>query len=151
MNGTHNQKRKRMTDEGEIGEETSEETDVKVLHVDDSSEFVEMAAIYLEKNNEKLDVETEVDPAEALKRIKEGDYDCIISDCSMPGMEMDGMELRSAVRAEYPEVPFVFFTGTPVSEFPNDTISDEETGHMRKEVDSKQFSNLASWISETVE
>jgi len=147
MSGTQSKKQAKKGEK----EETSEEKEINVLHVDDSSEFVEMAAIYLEKNNEKLNVETEVDPVEALKRIQEEEYDCIISDCSMPGMKMDGMELRSAVRENFPEVPFVFFTGTPISEFPNETMSDEETGHMRKEVDSKQFSNLASWISETVE
>jgi len=126
--------------------------EVNVLHVDDSAEFVEMAAMYLRKNNDSLNVETETDPVEALERL-EGDesFDCVISDCSMPGMEMDGMELRAEVRERYPDLSFVFFTSTPLSEFSPEVVADGSTGHTQKGIDVKQFSNLAGWITETVE
>lgn len=132
-------------------EEDECERNLNVLHVDDSDEFVEMAAIYLQKGNDHLNIETKTDPVEALERLGEEEFDCVVSDCSMPDMEMDGMEMYEEVRSEYPNLSFVFFTGTPISEFPNEITDDEETGHMQKEIDPKQFSNLADWITETVE
>lgn len=130
--------------------EVEVEVEVDVLHVDDSAEFVEMASTYLQKGNDRLNVETETDPVEALGLINEGDFDCVISDCSMPETEMDGIELCEAVRSEHPDLPFVFFTGTPASEFPRRVIADEDTGHMMKEIDVTQFSKMANWITETV-
>lgn len=124
--------------------------EVDVLHVDDSAEFVEMASTYLQKGNDRLNAKTETDPVEALGAINEGDFDCVVSDCSMPEAEMDGIGLWEAVRSEHPDLPFVFFTGTPASEFPRRVMADEDTGHMVKEIDVTQFSKMANWITETV-
>ena len=137
------------------GELTGEPDDVNfgkinVLHVDDSSEFCELAATYLRKADESLEVDTETDPANALDSLEVEDFDCVISDCSMPGMEMDGIGLHDEVRKENPNLPFVFFTGTSRSEFPEEAVEDGATGHVRKEIDLKQFSNLATWITEAV-
>lgn len=127
------------------------ERQLNVLHVDDSDEFVEMAAIYLQRGNDHLNIETETNPVEALERLGDEEFDCVISDCSMPDMEMNGMEMYEEVRSEHPNLSFVFFTGTPISEFPDEIKNHEETGHMQKEIDTTQFSNLAHWITETVE
>jgi len=140
---------------GWIAEEGKDESarHLNVLHVDDSEESVEMASIYLQKGNDYLNIETETNPIEALERLGEDEkeFDCIISDCSIPGMEMNGMEMYEELRSEYPNMSFVFFTGTPLSEFPDEIKDDEETGHMQKEIDVAQFSNLAGWITETME
>src|SRR5579883_189325 len=56
-------------------------------------------------------VEVEVaDSAEgALKLIQEHDYDTIISDIKMPGM--DGLDLLARVSALYPDTPVILITG----------------------------------------
>lgn len=119
---------------------------VKVLHIDDSPEFVEMAATFLQKNNESFDIVSETDPTEVPGLIEENDFDCVVSDCSMPDMEMDGIELHAEVRKNHPDLPYIFFTGTSRSEFPDEAVSDEATVHMEKEIDPRQFSDLASRI-----
>jgi len=124
---------------------------IKILHVDDSPEFVEIASTYLRKTDDRLTVETETDPSDGLERLEDEEFDCVISDCTMPGMEMDGIGFREAVRKDRPRLPFIFFTGTSASEFPQETVEDEATGHVRKEIDMRQFSNLATWIKEIVE
>jgi CheY-like chemotaxis protein len=127
------------------------ESKIKVLHVDDSPDFVEIASTYLRKTEDSISVETETRPSDALERLKDEEFDCVISDCTMPGMEMDGIGFRQAVREDRPELPFVFFTGTSASEFPEEAVEDEATGHVRKEIEMRQFSNLATWIKEMVE
>lgn len=136
----------------DVGTDTSEEGSpcgvrVKVLHIDDSPEFVEMAATFLQKNNDSFDVVSVTDPTEVPPILEEDDFDCVVSDCGMPDMAMDGIELHSEVRSEHPDIPYIFFTGTSRSEFPDEAVSDEATAHMEKEIDPRQFSNLASRIT----
>lgn len=123
--------------------------DVKILHVDDSSEFVEKASAHLRKVDGSLDIETEPDPVGALERLRGEDFDCVICDRSMPDTGMEGMWLCEEVRSEHPGLAFVFSTGISLSEFPEEITTDENT-HMRKETGVAQHSNLASWITETV-
>jgi len=124
---------------------------VRVLHIDDSPDFVEMASTFLRKNNDEFEIETRVDPAEVPERLEQKEFDCVVSDCSMPDMEMDGIELHEKVRSEHPDLPYIFFTGTSKSEFPEEAVEDEATTHMEKEIDPRQFSDLATRIEEVAE
>lgn len=56
--------------------------------------------------------------------------DCIIGDYQMPGM--DGIELLRAVRAEFPDLPFVLFTGKGSGAIASEAISAGATSHVRK-------------------
>jgi DNA-binding NtrC family response regulator len=121
---------------------------IRILHIDDSPDFVEMASTFLRKNNEEFEIETRVDPTEVPGRLEEDDFDCVVSDCSMPDMEMDGIELHEKVRSDHPDLPYIFFTGTSKSDFPEEAVENESTTHMEKEIDPRQFSDLAIRIEE---
>jgi len=124
---------------------------VRILHIDDSPDFVEMASTFLRKNNENFEIETRVDPAEVPGRLEEEEFDCVVSDCSMPDMELDGIELHEKVRSEHPDLPYVFFTGTSKSQFPEEAVENEKTTHMEKEIDPRRFSDLATRIEQVTE
>lgn len=49
------------------------------------------------------------DGIEALKKIKEGNYDCILCDIKMP--KMDGLEVLEQTRIEKPDTPFIVISG----------------------------------------
>lgn len=121
---------------------------IRILHIDDSPDFVEMASTFLRKNNEEFEIETRVDPTEVPGRLEEDDFDCVVSDCSMPDMEMDGIELHEKVRSDHPDLPYIFFTGTSKSDFPEEAVENESTTHMEKDIDPRQFSDLATRIEE---
>src|SRR4051812_44870167 len=48
---------------------------------------------------------------EALAQFSEREYDLVVTDFRMPGM--NGLELASAIRALDTEVPIILITGTP--------------------------------------
>ncbi len=50
-----------------------------------------------------------VDGAEGARKIKEGNYDCILCDIKMP--RMDGMEVLQVAREEKPDTPFIVISG----------------------------------------
>ncbi|MFB6218967.1 MAG: ATP-binding protein [Halobacteriaceae archaeon] len=101
---------------------------VRVLHVDDDEAFVSMAAEHLERESERLSVVTETDPGAALDRLD--GVDCVVSDFEMPGM--DGVELLRAVREEYPDLPFVLFTGRGSEAVASDAIEAGVSTYLQK-------------------
>ncbi len=58
---------------------------------------------------EGFTVDEAADGVEGAKKIKEGNYDCIICDIKMP--KMDGMEVLQIAKQERPDIPFIVISG----------------------------------------
>jgi PAS/PAC sensor hybrid histidine kinase (EC 2.7.13.3) len=87
-----------------------ERTDtIRVLHADDDLEFAEMATTFLERENDRFDTETVASASDGLTHLAHSTFDCVISDYDMP--IQDGIEFLKSVRDNYPELPFILFTG----------------------------------------
>jgi PAS domain S-box-containing protein len=82
--------------------------EIKVLHVDDDIVSLETTKEILEMNkNIKI---TSVDSAnEAIRILKEQEFDVIVSDYQMP--QKDGLKLLAQLRERGIETPFILFTG----------------------------------------
>jgi len=122
---------------------------VRVLHVDDDSDFAETAAALLERADGRLAVETATDAAEGLDRLVDTDVDCVVSDYEMPGR--DGIEFLEAVREEYPELPFVLYTGKGSEEIASEAVSAGVTDYLQKTGGTSQYTVLANRIRNAVE
>ena len=81
---------------------------ISILYVDDEPALLDLGKKFLERGG-MFAIETTPSSKEALTLLKKGDYDGIISDYQMP--EMDGIRLLKKVRSEYPDLPFILFTG----------------------------------------
>ena len=81
---------------------------IRVLHVDDDACLLKVADECL-----KMEGPFEVDDAlsvdEALNKMKEKEYDAVVSDYQMPGK--DGLEFLSLLRKKGNGIPFIIFTG----------------------------------------
>jgi PAS domain S-box-containing protein len=120
---------------------------VQVLHVDDEQEFADMAATALERENDRFTVETAFSAADGLNRLAD-DVDCVISDYEMP--RQTGIEFLEAVREEYPDLPFILFTGKGSEEVASDAISAGVTDYLQKKSGLDQFTVLANRITNAV-
>lgn len=127
--------------------EGSSET-VRVLHVDDEPEFGELAATFLPRVDERIEVVTETSASEAFDRFLAGGFDCIVSDYKMP--EMDGLAFLTAVRSEDPHFPFVLFTGHGSEEIAGEAISAGVTDYVQKSGGPSQYTVLANRINNAV-
>ncbi|MFW5898461.1 MAG: PAS domain S-box protein, partial [Candidatus Saliniplasma sp.] len=86
------------------------EGSIKVLHVDDELDFLEVSKVFLQREEESLDVTTVQTPKRALELLEKEDFDVIVSDYQMP--DMDGLELLEEIRNEKGiDIPFIMFTG----------------------------------------
>jgi len=126
-----------------------DEAAVSILHVDDQPDFLSMATESLEAERRAFDVTTATSAQEALDRLAEERIDCVVSDYQMP--EMDGLELLARVREQYPDLPFILFTGKGSEDVASEAISAGVTDYLQKSLNADQFSLLANRIENAVE
>jgi len=81
---------------------------ISLLYVDDEPELLELGKLFLEKSGQ-FHVDTITSAQEALRILKTTSYDAIVSDYQMP--DMDGIAFLKEIRAEFPDLPFIIFTG----------------------------------------
>jgi PAS domain S-box-containing protein len=126
------------------------ETDtIHVLHVDDDIDFAEMATAFIERKDERFETETASSPSDGLTHLTDSAFDCVISDYDMP--HQDGIEFLKTVREEYPELPFILYTGKGSEEVASDAISAGATDYIQKETGTDHFSVLANRVKTLVE
>ncbi|WP_255198683.1 PAS domain S-box protein [Halorarius litoreus] len=125
-------------------DERPDRGDVRVLHLDDSDAFLELTATKLERDG--FDVVSLSDPHEALDRLDE--VDCVVSDYQMP--PMDGIEFLERVREDYPDLPFLLFTGKGSEDIAGRAVSAGVTDYLQKLPGDERFTLLANRIENTV-
>ncbi|MBS3782574.1 MAG: PAS domain S-box protein, partial [Candidatus Thermoplasmatota archaeon] len=123
---------------------------INVLHVDDEPPLLDQAKVFLEKEDEKLDVTTVQTPKKALELLEKQDFDVIVSDYQMP--DMDGLEFLEKVREEREsDIPFIIFTGKGREEVAMKALNLGADQYLQKGGDPKaQFGVLAQVISQEV-
>lgn len=115
---------------GLFHDDANKSVETQVLHVDDDPQFGNLVSTYLEKIDDSLTVVTESNAESGLDRIETDPIDCIISDYQMPGM--DGLEFLNAVREEYPNLPFILFTGKGSEEVASQATTRGVTSYLQK-------------------
>jgi len=122
---------------------------IRVLHVDDDPHVVELAMQFLEREEDRLDVRTETKPTDGLTRLHDEEIDCTVCDYDMPGM--NGLEFLDAVRTDYPNLPFILFTGKGNEEIASEAISQGVTDYLQKDGATDTYTVLANRIVNAVE
>lgn len=123
---------------------------IHVLHVDDKPSLTEIVSEFLEDIHDKIIVASETSAGDALDRLFNSDeeYDCIVSDYEMPGM--NGQDFLEAVREKRPNLPFILFTGKGSEEIASQAISSGVTDYLRKGTGTDQYQLLANKIENAV-
>ena len=109
-------------------------TNHEILHVDDDTAMGEMVALYMEREGSGLDctVRTEQSPTDALAALRDSgtNYDCVVSDYNMPGM--NGIEFLEAVRESHPELPLLLFSGEETGDVAAEIVHAGLTDYLQK-------------------
>jgi len=129
--------------DGQWGNDT-----ITVLHVDDKPAFTEVCADLLEREGDRLGVETATSATEGLDYIAEEPPDCIVSDYDMPGM--NGLEFLGEVRKTHSDLPFILFTGKGSEEIASEAISAGVTDYLQKSGSQNQYRILRNRIENSV-
>jgi two-component system phosphate regulon sensor histidine kinase PhoR len=81
----------------------------RILIVDDDPALLEALPRALQLRLDGIGIDTSETAADALERIREEDYDAIVTDIKMPGM--DGLALLDEIRRVRPKTPTLLITG----------------------------------------
>ena len=127
----------------------SSQQEIQILHVDDDPSITDLTGTFLEREDDRFAVETATSADEGLENITDRPPDCVVSDYNMPGT--DGIEFLQAVREEYPDLPFILFTGKGSEEVASDAISAGVTDYLQKKTGTEQYQLLANRIENAVE
>ncbi|WP_227132598.1 response regulator [Halorubellus salinus] len=121
---------------------------VHVLHVDDDERILELVQTRLEREFDRLHVETTTSVDDAIDALDD-DVDCIVTDYRMPGD--DGLDLLKRIRVADPHVPVVFFTGHGSEEIAADAISAGVTDYLQKGADESTVALLGNRVLSLVD
>jgi PAS domain S-box-containing protein len=127
----------------------TEDGQFRVLHVDDQPEFSELVSTFLENADDRFTVMQATSASDGLDRLSEQAFDCVVSDYDMPGC--NGIEFLQEVREEFPELPFILFTGKGTEEVASDAISAGVTDYLQKQASTCQYTVLANTVSNAIE
>ena len=123
--------------------------EITVIHVDDEPSFTDLTKTFLERGDEQFTVRTARNANEGLERLNNNPPDCIISDYDMG--QMDGLAFLKTVRTEYPDLPFILFTGKGSEEVASDAIAAGVTDYLQKQSSTDQYEILANRVRNAVE
>jgi PAS domain S-box-containing protein len=126
-----------------------DQSPIEVLHVDDEPDLAAVTAEALEQADERMAVETVTSVAAALEKIDGRDPDCVVSDYDMA--PKDGIDLLETVREDYPDLPFVLFTGKGSEEVASEAFAAGATDYLQKSSGLDQYTVLANRIQNVVE
>jgi DNA-binding NtrC family response regulator len=79
----------------------------RILVIDDELDMLMLLRMIIEENTD-CEVETTNNPSEGLKMVNEKDYNLVIADLKMPGM--DGMEVFEELKEMRPDIPVIIIT-----------------------------------------
>jgi DNA-binding NtrC family response regulator len=108
-----------------------------VLIVDDDPVLLEALPEALRLRLDGVMVETADSAAAALDRIADRDYDAIVTDIKMPGM--NGLELLAEIRTRRPDTPTLMITGHGETDLVVDALRGGACDFIRKPIDREYF------------
>ncbi len=123
---------------------------IRLLFIDDDDALLRIAETFLQRQDQELEIVTVNSAANALEKMVEQDFDVIVCDYQMPGM--DGLELLEKLRNEGNSIPFMIFTGRGREDVVIRALNLGATNYIQKGSDTKsQYAELARLIRRAVE
>ncbi|MCL9812260.1 PAS domain S-box protein [Natranaeroarchaeum aerophilus] len=107
-----------------------------------------MTKTLLEREDNRFSVETATSADKGLQLLAESEIDCIVSDYEMPGM--NGIEFLKSVTEDYPNLPFILYTGKGSEEVASDAISAGVTDYLQKKSGTDNYALLTNRIVNAV-
>lgn len=101
---------------------------LSVMYVDDDRDFLDLFSLMFDK---WFDITPVIDAYDALKIVENNQFDVLISDYDMPGM--NGIQLLEYVKERKPALPVILYTGQGNEEIARDAFLKGASDYFTKE------------------
>jgi YesN/AraC family two-component response regulator len=108
-----------------------------ILLVDDDTALLQALARTISLRMSNVEVHTTDSAAQALVLLGQEDYDLVISDIKMPGM--NGFDVLAFVSREYPQVPVMLITGHGEHDLAIQALRGGAYDYLQKPIDRDDF------------
>jgi len=122
---------------------------IRVLVVDEDRDVRELTSTFLQRADDEFAVDTAESGAEALDHLSAADYDAVVSDLRMPGM--DGLELAEAIEERDLDPAFVLFTAADDPGTSEAVDAADVDGFVLKGSGTDHYDDIAATIRETLD
>jgi CheY-like chemotaxis protein len=121
---------------------------IRVLHVDDNQDFIDLVTIRLRDLSDQISIERAGNGFEALSAIESQEYNCVLCDYDMP--EMDGFELLKNLRKRGNKTPVILLSSSANERMISSAREAGADDYCPKESDEEYFNRLLKRIREVV-
>jgi PAS domain S-box-containing protein len=121
---------------------------IRILHVDDNADDLEIIGIRLKRQAEELDIRPASSPQQALALLDESIFDCILCDYQMPGS--NGLDFLKAIRTRGDDTSFIFLTGQGNEELAAKALRAGADDYYTKELTFAHYDRLLNSIRRVV-
>ncbi len=121
---------------------------IRVLLVDDEESQLELAKLNIEAADPSLLITTASAPADVLNLLAAKQFDCVVSDYQMPGI--NGVQLCAEIRKNK-NTPFILYTGKGSEEVCSIAFSVGVDDYIKKERELSHYQVIAKRIRHAVE
>jgi PAS domain S-box-containing protein len=104
---------------------------IRVLHLEDNPNDADLVKIALDKSGMSMAITCAANRAEFLAALKSGLFDLILADYQL--LDLTGMEALALARANCPETPLIFVTGSLGEEASIETLKQGAVDYVLKE------------------
>ena len=109
---------------------------IKILHIDDDELQLKILKENLSQINKNIIIESEKDPFEALKKIENNFYDCILLDYLIP--LINGIEIAHKIRL-FSNVPIILYTVQEIDEMDENFFNINIDEYIKKELSINNY------------
>ncbi len=107
----------------------------KILAIDNDNAFLMAVKNTLEYN--KFEVETILNPLHTMKILESRDFDCVLLDVAMPGI--NGLELLKQISENFPMLPVIMVSGESTISIAVDAIHQGAYDFLEKPIETKRL------------
>jgi PAS domain S-box-containing protein len=130
-------------------EQTGNNNDtLKVLLVDDEKTSTELTKLNLESTDPSIEITIKNSPYEALEQASHKQFDCIVSDYQMPGM--NGIQLNIEIKKTH-TTPFIIYTSHGSEDVASAAYASGVDDYVKKEASLAHYQILAKRIKHAAE
>ena len=122
---------------------------IRILHVDDDLDHLTITRRQLKELCAEIDIESTTNTAACLESIRNRDFDCVICDYRMPGV--DGLELLNILISAGKKTPFILYTGRGSPELKTRALEAGAALYYTKETNHEHFERLLNGIKSVVD